>query len=77
MPPRLRQAALILCIAPSLAAAQSGGSESELSRAQVNPIGKLQSVPIELTSEIGAGLDGQAKNTVTLSPSSRLTSAAG
>ena len=68
MAARLRHAALILCTAPSLAAAQSGGSESALSRAQVNPIGKLQSVPIELTSEIGAGLDGRAKNTVTFKP---------
>ncbi|HEX7979712.1 MAG TPA: transporter [Gemmatimonadaceae bacterium] len=65
---RLRQAALVLYIAPSLAAAQSGGSENELARTQVNPIGKLQRVPVEFTSEIGAGLNGQAKNTVTFKP---------
>lgn len=69
MPAGLRQAALLLCIAPALAAAQSGGSESELSRAQVNPIGKLQSVPVELTSESGGpALDGQVKNTLTFKP---------
>jgi hypothetical protein len=67
MPARLRQAALLLCT-PALAAAQSGGGESALARAQVNPIGKLQSVPVELTSEIGAGLQGQAKNTLTFKP---------
>jgi hypothetical protein len=69
MPGGLGQAALILCIAPTLAAAQSGGGESELARAQVNPIGKLQSVPVELTSESGgAALDGQVKNTLTVKP---------
>jgi hypothetical protein len=35
----------------------------------VNPIGKLQSVPVELTSESGgAALDGQVKNTLTVKP---------
>ena len=52
----------------SLAAAQSGGSESALARANVNPIGKLKSVPVELTSVSGGGLDGQANNTLTFKP---------
>jgi hypothetical protein len=34
----------------------------------VNPIGKLKSVPIELESVSGGGLDGQAKNTLTFKP---------
>ena len=65
---RLRQAALILCTIPALAAAQSGGSESVLARANVNPIGKLKSVPVELTSVSGGALNGQSSNTLTFKP---------
>jgi hypothetical protein len=65
---RLRQAALFLYSAPALAAAQSGGSESELARAKVNPIGNLKNVPVELESVSGGALDGQASNTVTFKP---------
>jgi Putative MetA-pathway of phenol degradation len=65
---RARHAILLLCNAPALAAAQSGGGESALARAEANPIGRLQSVPIELTSESGGALDGQASNTVTFKP---------
>jgi len=61
-------AALLLCAAPVITAAQSGGGDSDLAKQTQNPVAKLISVPLEFEFVSGMALAGQSRNTFTLKP---------